>query len=106
MKILIPMLRDLILIVLVWYPLWLLAMEWSTRKDRVPTGNGIDTAKLLIVEHQLVTITNAMRQQLGVRALDRRPLLEDLEGRSWEMLRLNSRQIAEEGVRRMSWIGS
>jgi hypothetical protein len=106
MKILVIMLRELILFVLMWYPFWLLATEWAARKARSAPGNGTEAAKLLLVEHQLVTTINVMRQQLGARPLEYCPLLDSLEGRSWEMLRLTSRQIAEEGVRRMSWIES
>jgi len=106
MKILVIMLRELILVVLLWYPVWLRLTEWAVRKCRPAPGNGMSAAKLLLVEHQLTVTINAMRQQLGRPAIERRPLLEDLEGRTWEMLRLASRQIAEEGVRRLSWIES
>jgi hypothetical protein len=104
MKVLIDLLRDGILIVVVWYPFWLLYLEWSCRHEEGQVVDGTKVAKLLVVEHHLVTTIDAMRQQLSQPPLTCRPLLEGLEGRGWEMLRLESGQAAEEGVRRMSWI--
>jgi hypothetical protein len=106
MKVLLTTLQQLILVVLLFYPFWLLWLEWMARNEPVVPRNNAETAKILLIEYQLVVTIDAMRKQLGQKPYPQKPLIEDMKDRDWEILKLNSRQIAEEGVRRMSWIES
>ena len=91
-----------VLIMVSWYPLWLMLFELGSEFVS-DIRNKEEAAQLGLIEYYMVEVINTLRCGRGEKPIDHQPVINSFDSRGWEMLRLKCRQTVLGMFRKLSW---